>query len=93
MWPFSKRRTHDEWWEYLNDPSRKLSRAELDSLELMTLHFWLERVSAGLGTNPDAHGGYLEQIKNIFDALVRRVASRQQSRPSEIGPPTSDERR
>lgn len=86
MLGMERRMTHDEWWAELTAPGRKLTLDEFRALEAGHAHMLLERIAVGLGTVPGATGGYLEQIRNIFDSVLRRVIK---NRPSGVDRPAA----
>jgi hypothetical protein len=69
-----RRLTHDEWTAWLSEPGRKLTLRELAVLELVNAHALQEQLTAGLGMHPTVVGGYLEQLRNLLDGVLRRAA-------------------
>jgi hypothetical protein len=76
------RMTKEAWFDELDRPGRELTLAELTALELMHICTRLGLVAAGLGMDPSRGGGYLEQVRNIWDGLLKRTIAQQQQTSS-----------
>jgi hypothetical protein len=72
-----KRLTQAEWFDELDAPGKKLTLLELVALELMHGCNRQGLIAAGLGMDPSRNGGYLEQVRNIWDGLLKRAINQQ----------------
>lgn len=86
------RLTHDEWIKWLE--THPLTLEEFSALEqahsnqllgqvvdVLEMHF--QRLEAGLGVHPEMTGGYLEQLRNILDGILKRAIESGRGTPPE----------